>query len=198
MDKICGIYKITSPSGKIYIGQTKNIHRRIQRYKYGECFQQPKINNSIIKYGWDKHIFEIIHECDYTELDNLEKYYIKLFNTFNTEHGMNLTEGGDSTVFTEETKNKISKSKLGIKRSEKTKQRISKTKKDQPKHINFIHSSGEYEIYDNKKILICRCKSNIKEKFKELNLPSYSFCRSYRNNTKISKGLYEGWYVTKL
>lgn len=27
--KICGIYKITSPSGKIYIGQSIDIKRRI-------------------------------------------------------------------------------------------------------------------------------------------------------------------------
>lgn len=33
MDKNCGIYKITSPSGKIYIGQSIDIKRRWLDYK---------------------------------------------------------------------------------------------------------------------------------------------------------------------
>lgn len=32
-----GIYKITSPTGKIYIGQSKNIPDRIKRYKGLRC-----------------------------------------------------------------------------------------------------------------------------------------------------------------
>jgi hypothetical protein len=33
MSKICGIYKITSPSGKVYIGQSVDIKRRFTTYK---------------------------------------------------------------------------------------------------------------------------------------------------------------------
>lgn len=32
-EKICGIYKITSPSGKVYIGQSNNIIKRWITYK---------------------------------------------------------------------------------------------------------------------------------------------------------------------
>lgn len=39
MDKICGIYKITSPSSKIYIGQSKNISKRYKTYKK---YNEPK------------------------------------------------------------------------------------------------------------------------------------------------------------
>lgn len=37
MDKIiiCGIYKITSPSGKIYIGQSRDVEKR-KKYKVGD------------------------------------------------------------------------------------------------------------------------------------------------------------------
>jgi hypothetical protein len=34
---ICGIYKITSPSGKIYIGESENIPNRIYYYKIVSC-----------------------------------------------------------------------------------------------------------------------------------------------------------------
>lgn len=57
-----GIYKITSPSGHVYIGQSKNIHKRWKAYKNCFCKTQPAIYNSILKYGPDAHIFEIIHD----------------------------------------------------------------------------------------------------------------------------------------
>ena len=58
--KKCGIYKITSPSGKIYIGQSVNIKDRIKAYKCGHCKEQPFVCNSILKHGWENHKFEII------------------------------------------------------------------------------------------------------------------------------------------
>ena len=51
MDRICGIYKITSPSGKIYIGQSKDINLRIIYYKNARCKCQQKLYYSILKYG---------------------------------------------------------------------------------------------------------------------------------------------------
>lgn len=55
-----GIYKITNPNGKIYIGQSTNIDKRFYRYKRLECKGQIKLYNSLKKYGWDAHIIEII------------------------------------------------------------------------------------------------------------------------------------------
>lgn len=49
--KICGIYCLTSPSGKKYIGQSMNIHRRLTQYKRGENKSQTKIHSAILKYG---------------------------------------------------------------------------------------------------------------------------------------------------
>lgn len=114
MNKICGIYKITSPTGKIYIGQSINIKRRITRYKSLDCKNQYKLYNSLLKYGWDSHNFEIICECNIDILNDIEKYYIKFYNTFNSEHGMNLTDGGDSKrIISLETRLKMSISKKG-------------------------------------------------------------------------------------
>lgn len=44
MEKICGIYKITSPSGRIYIEQSRNIKRRISEYK-SKKIKQGSIKN---------------------------------------------------------------------------------------------------------------------------------------------------------
>ena len=114
MNKVCGIYKITSPTGKIYIGQSVNVKRRIARYKCFDCKNQYKLYNSLLKYSWNKHIFEMIHECNVDVLNKLEKYYINYYKTFNTEHGMNLTDGGDSKrIVSLETKLKMSISHKG-------------------------------------------------------------------------------------
>jgi predicted GIY-YIG superfamily endonuclease len=39
--KLCHIYKITSPSGRIYIGKTTNLKERLKHYKYLKCKTQP-------------------------------------------------------------------------------------------------------------------------------------------------------------
>lgn len=95
-----GIYKITSPSNKIYIGQSVNIDKRKQSYKglYSGVLKQPKISNSIIKYKWENHIFEIIEECDVENLDDREQYwklfYLKLNNMdWNKVLFMNIQDG---------------------------------------------------------------------------------------------------------
>ena len=126
MDKICGIYKITSPTGKIYIGQSRNINKRIYHYCGKLGIGQPKIHNSILKHGWENHDFEIICECDKSKLDEFEIYYIRKYNSFGGKYGLNLTEGGHNNNITNETKTKISDSLKGIKRSEETKLKIGK------------------------------------------------------------------------
>lgn len=107
------IYKITSPSGKVYIGQTIDLVRRKSKYKRLCCKQQPKIYNSIIKYGWENHTFEVIELIDYDKylLNEREIFWINEYNSFND--GLNLTAGGDSKEVSEETKEKIRLSKLG-------------------------------------------------------------------------------------
>jgi len=115
MNKICGIYKITSPNGGIYIGQSVNILSRKSRYVNILCEGQSRVYRSLMKYGWEMHTFEIIHECDRDELNELERYYIKLYDTFNTKHGLNLTNGGDSASreISEETRTKMKNSLMG-------------------------------------------------------------------------------------
>jgi len=116
--KKCGIYKITSPSGKIYIGQSENIHRRFYQYKKLNCKQQWLLYKSFIKYGVDNHIFEIIVECNKEELNKNEEFYINQYNSY--KKGLNCSLGGENKPsLLEEVKEKQSntikqKYKLGI------------------------------------------------------------------------------------
>lgn len=108
------IYKITSPSGKIYIGQTIDLIRRKSKYKRLDCKQQPKVFNSIVKYTWELHIFEVIEEIsdtDKSSLNEREQYWISYYDSMN--NGLNCTGGGDSKIISSETIEKIRNSKLG-------------------------------------------------------------------------------------
>lgn len=75
---IIGIYKITSPSGKVYIGQSINIERRFIEYKLLiSCQTQIKIYRSLKKYSPENHIFEILEGCNLEQLNEREIYYKK-------------------------------------------------------------------------------------------------------------------------
>lgn len=117
MVNIIGIYKITSPSGKIYIGSSKNIKKREFYYNSVSCKNQTKIYNSIKKYGWEAHLFEIIEECSLEELYKKEIYYGLLFNVLGKK-GLNcvLPKNDDiKSSISDETRQKMSEAKKGNK-----------------------------------------------------------------------------------
>ena len=120
---IIGIYKITSPSGRIYIGQSINIAERWGRYKGLQCKQQEKLYNSFLKYGVESHKFEIIHIMEVynqEELDTLEENYVLEFEC--VTKGLNIRFGGGSRgKHSAETKEKLRQINLGKKYSDKTK-----------------------------------------------------------------------------
>lgn len=106
-----GIYKITSPSGKIYIGQSQNIGRRFITYKTnGSCFQ-PVLKNSLKKHGYDNHKFEIVEICDIESLNKRERYWQDYYDACNPKKGLNsiLVNTDDKVrVFSEEMLLKMS------------------------------------------------------------------------------------------
>jgi len=94
MNKICGIYKITSPSNSVYIGQSIDIFLRWHHYKLGRSTKQILLHNSFKKYGVDNHKFEIVEKCPRELLNEKEKYYVDLYKTFNSINGLNVRDGG--------------------------------------------------------------------------------------------------------
>lgn len=112
-----GIYKITSPSGKVYIGQSVNIEKRFKQYQFlYKIKNQTKLYNSFKKYGIDAHLVEIIIECEEAELNDLERYYQDLYNVINTGLNCTLTNSSDrSGKHSKETSEKIRKSLKGRK-----------------------------------------------------------------------------------
>lgn len=91
MEKITGIYKITSPSGRIYIGQSVDVYRRWQSYRglFSKVTFQPRLYNSFRKYGVDKHTFEVVEECSVEMLNERERYWQEYYNVLCDYNGLN-------------------------------------------------------------------------------------------------------------
>jgi group I intron endonuclease len=70
-----GIYKITNPKGKIYIGQTIDYDRRKKEYIRQKGKGQPLLHKSILEYEAKNHKFEIIEECSIHQLNKQETYW---------------------------------------------------------------------------------------------------------------------------
>jgi group I intron endonuclease len=116
MKKIVGIYKITSPSGKVYIGQSWNVKHRWADYGKSTTRSQTYLNHSFIKYGKKAHAFDVIHElpndCSQSILDLYEQLYMDLYRDCGAVL-MNIREAGSRGKLSEETKRKVSQGLIG-------------------------------------------------------------------------------------
>ena len=98
-----GIYKWTSPSGKIYIGLATDLKRRKKEFmtnpfNYAYNTYDSAIDKARRKYpDFTQWNYEILEECNKEELATLEMYYIEKYNSTNSKIGYNSTLGGDGT-----------------------------------------------------------------------------------------------------
>lgn len=117
------IYKITNPLGKVYVGQTINYRKRLNAYRILNCRKQKKLHNSLKKYGFNNHSFEILEEVENAKADQREQYWIEYFKCYYKDEnkGLNLNKGGFRMIHTKESKEAISKALLNSpnKRSKK-------------------------------------------------------------------------------
>ena len=95
-----GIYKIENLiNHKVYIGQSKNIERRWTEHRtrvnYARNDNLP-LYRAFRKYGIENFSFEVIEQCNVEKLNEKEKKYIQLYNSF-APNGYNATLGGESS-----------------------------------------------------------------------------------------------------
>ena len=120
------IYKLTSPSGKSYIGQTTNLKNRKRCfYNPNRCYSGHKLDNAVKKYGIENFKYEIVIQIVESDkfklrekLDELEIYYIEKYDSYNNGYNMTLGGSGSKGCFqTEESRKKISDKAKGRKGS---------------------------------------------------------------------------------
>ena len=104
------IYKITSPSGKNYVGRTNNFQNRMTEHK-SEAFRETSrkshfpLYKSIRKYGWENMKVEKLAICSKNDMCEVELAYIIKYDGFDgyntqrdTTHGGDVWEGRYDTT----------------------------------------------------------------------------------------------------
>lgn len=95
-----GIYAIVcNPTGKMYIGQSRSIRKRksdhvkslLKGSHYNEYLQR-----AFDKYGRDNFSFRVLENCEITELDDREAYWITYHKTNDANYGYNLRPAGQN------------------------------------------------------------------------------------------------------
>ena len=97
MTKQGTIYKIENlVNGKVYIGQTISFKSRksthLSELRNGKKLNI-KLQNAWDKYGEDNFVFKMIGRYDISELDCMEIYFVKVYDSF--KNGYNMTTGGN-------------------------------------------------------------------------------------------------------
>jgi group I intron endonuclease len=132
--KKAGIYKLTCVNnGKIYIGKSVDINRRLKDHKRGRDGYLFK--RAILKHGWESftvEILEIVENFDKLKgnipLLDREAYYINLFESSDIEKGYNLCKRSNDTTgipLSKEHKEKLRQAGLGRILSKETREKIS-------------------------------------------------------------------------
>ncbi len=186
-----GIYKITSPSGKSYIGQSKNIDRRINEYKkMSNCNGQPKLYLSFLKYGAEKHIYEVLELCDLHIINERERYWQEHFNCI--QEGLNccyVKTNEKKMIVSDEVRKKMSVAGKGRKQSQEH-----VLKRTQSKN-GYVHSAEtKQKIADKRSKLLLDVSTgifykNTIEASAALNINSRTFqammCGRNKNRTSL-------------
>lgn len=95
-NNMMGIYKITFPNNKIYIGLSIDIRRRMWEHNNPSSNKTP-CDQAINKYGPIKEIEILEFVNDPAQLGIREQYWIQFFNATDKTIGYNLTIGGDTS-----------------------------------------------------------------------------------------------------
>ena len=74
------LYKICSPTNKIYIGQSVDPDSRFIVYARNDTRSQHKLGHSIDKYGWDAHRKEVITSVPANQSNYAEMYLIAYYD----------------------------------------------------------------------------------------------------------------------
>lgn len=127
-EKCYKVYIHKFPNNKNYIGITKQ--KLEKRWQNGLGYLGQFVYNAIKKYGWDNIKHEVLYEnlskeeAEQKEIELISKYKSNL-----KEFGYNIANGGNcSDTISEETRQKLRLSKLGIPRSKETIEKMRKAK----------------------------------------------------------------------
>ena len=108
----------TTPSNKKYIGITSRKPYKRWGSKGQYYVKSPYFYRAIKKYGWENIKHEILADnLTYQNAIELERYYIKFYQSNNPVYGYNMTEGGEGATgykLSEEKRKQLSANRQGV------------------------------------------------------------------------------------
>ena len=172
---------------RVYIGQTNNVLLRWKPSAYKHC---AKFYNAIQKYGWKNFSHDIlIDNLTIEEANEWEEYYIKKYDSI--DDGWNLKLGGENHLHSEETKQKMSKTRKGVPHSQEHSQAISEALKGQKKTNEHIRNN---QLAQHRKIVQCietgKVYESLAEAERETGILGETISRQIRGKQKTTKGLH--------
>jgi group I intron endonuclease len=116
----CGIYIIKNIlNNKVYVGQSVNTLKRMYKHKSNlrkNCHHNKHLQDAYNKYGEESFEFIHVYDCDISQLNEMEDYYIKYYDSRDFKSGYNMTDAGCGTrgiICSEERRKQISESGKG-------------------------------------------------------------------------------------
>ena len=140
------------------------------------------------KYGADNFRFYVLEYCDVCQLDNLEVYYIDLYETLNRDNGYNLTSGGSANkTYSDETRVKISNALKGHEVSIESRIKISENHADVSGDKNGMY--GRHHSAEAKQKVSQANKGRISARRNNCNVYCIELERTFDDATTAGKTL---------
>lgn len=183
------IYQATNTiNGKIYIGQTNDLQRRIREHRAHAIKDGGEFHEDIRKYGFDCFQFHILEECRSSDADARERFYIaKVRKEYGEMMVYNYCDGGPGgqthdisgannpsygRTYSDEERAELSRKLKGRKKPEEFGRKISAALKGKPKPrsavlkrshpVSVIHvETGEVLRFDSKAAMTRAIHSDI-------------------------------------
>ena len=186
MQRKSGIYKFTSPTGRVYIGSSINIYNRYYYYKSTNAPKQTLLNKSFKKYGFQNHKFEILEYCEASIRLDRERQYGELYNSLSDFGGLNLILpkiGDKPLVYSKELREKFS---IIAKNRKYTPETIEKFKKaKQGIYIRGKHPQAKLVLHTEYGIFYDCINDAAEQNGITRTLLSQKLSGTFRNNTKL-------------
>lgn len=187
---ISGIYAILNwKNHKVYVGSATYLNKRMS--EHSRLLRKDTHDNRYLQNAWNKHgennfSFIVLEYCEKEKLIEREQYWIDRHNSSNSDKGYNLAKVAGNTAgvkWTEEQrikylakrigtkrsqeeKDKISlgmlgiKNRLGTRHSEETRIKMSEARRNKTQEQSDRQSAGQRNLEKWPHSAGCRCKCN--------------------------------------
>ena len=183
------IYVITeTETGKMYIGQTRNFHKRMCSHRNCGYSQHSAIDRVIQEKGVDAFEYEVLELCAEDEADERERYWIEKTDSCNEQKGFNIFKGGQKSFSDESYAMLVEMLHAFVFQTIRKRTRYTQS--------NYTRSPYKVEMVDSQKEFSYK---DIYNRYRELeNIDFECTLREYHNKTRCAFVPQELYYRVKL